>query len=151
MTVLTTDAAAGKGSRSWAWLAFGAMLFWGVWGIMVKLALEELNWRLLATISLFGHLIPIILLWSLWPPSIRAADRLGFGWALGLGTFGQAAFFAFYLALDAGNASVVVPLTALYPGVTLIAAVLILRESLSRVQLAGLALALIAATLLASG
>ena len=47
-----------------------------------------------------------------------------------------------------GQASIVVPVTALFPLVTVILALTLLRERLGRAQLAGLALALVAIYLL---
>jgi uncharacterized membrane protein len=49
---------------------------------------------------------------------------------------------AFYLALDHGKASVVVPIVSVYPLITAILAVAFLSESLTTLQAVGIACAL---------
>jgi drug/metabolite transporter (DMT)-like permease len=51
---------------------------------------------------------------------------------------------AYYEVLGSSKASTVVPLTALYPLVTVILAVIFLRERLNRIQLAGILISLVA-------
>lgn len=136
---------------TWVVWVLGALVFWGAWGLMIKVTLEDLSWQLLATVSLLGYLIPVVGLWLLKAPPRAILDRQGAIRSVVLGLISQAAVFSFYIALERGQASIVVPLTALYPGVTLIGAVLILRESLNHRQLMGLAMALVAAVLLSVG
>jgi transporter family protein len=57
---------------------------------------------------------------------------------------------AFYTALESGKASVIAPLTSLFPLVTVLLAVVILKERLNYGQYAGLALALAAIYLLST-
>jgi uncharacterized membrane protein len=58
------------------------------------------------------------------------------GVATGLGTLG------YYAALREQNASVVTPLTGLFPVLTIVLAFVILRERLNKVQMGGMILAL---------
>ena len=75
--------------------------------------------------------------------------RLGAFYALLTGLLGGAGNMAFYIALErGGKVSVVVPLTGLFPLVTVLAAYFILKEKLSRPQGAGLIMALTAIYLL---
>jgi len=56
---------------------------------------------------------------------------------------------AFVFALSSGGkASIVVPMTALYPVITIVLSVAILREQITPVHGAGVALALVAVVLL---
>jgi uncharacterized membrane protein len=58
------------------------------------------------------------------------------GVATGLGTLG------YYAALREQNASVVTPLTGLFPVLTIVLAFVVLRERLNKVQMGGMVLAL---------
>jgi transporter family protein len=58
------------------------------------------------------------------------------GVATGLGTLG------YYAALREQNASVVAPVTGLFPVLTVVLAFLVLRERLNKVQMGGMLLAL---------
>ncbi len=71
-----------------------------------------------------------------WAAAVAAGMSTGFG------------LFFFFRALHQGAASVVVPLTSLYPVVTVVLSWLFLRESLSPRQLTGLVLAIAAVWLL---
>jgi len=72
------------------------------------------------------------------------------GWlAAGAGLFDAVANVAFLVAVRSGSLVVVAVITALYPGGTVLLARKFLGERLSRVQLAGLAIALAAVTILA--
>jgi len=63
---------------------------------------------------------------------------LGFGYMLLIGLTNALGWVAFYLALDVGKAIIVVPLSALYPIITIILAYLILHEEISLLKGAGI-------------
>ncbi len=67
------------------------------------------------------------------------------GFMTGLGILG------YYAALKAENVSVVTPVTGLYPLLTVVLAVIFLRERLNRVQIGGVVLALAAISILSLG
>jgi drug/metabolite transporter (DMT)-like permease len=76
------------------------------------------------------------------PPLQR---RRGALFALGAGTLTCLGNVAYYSVLNRGaKAATVVPLTALYPVVTVLLAVIILKERLNVIQIAGIVLSLIA-------
>ncbi|MBI5367195.1 MAG: EamA family transporter, partial [Planctomycetes bacterium] len=62
--------------------------------------------------------------------------------------FAAVGFMLYMSALDGGEASLVVSLTALYPGITILLAVLFLKERLAPINLVGIALALVAGVLI---
>jgi transporter family protein len=77
------------------------------------------------------------------------SGKRGAFYALLTGTLGATGNIALYLALArGGKASVVVPLVGLAPLVTVVLAVLLLRESMNRLQVFGLVLALVSIYLL---
>lgn len=128
-----------------AWLlwTFLALLCWGLWAVLSKLlgtALSAEQSQALSTLGLMPLLIPLA--WSA-RGSLRGISRRGLGLALLGGIVTCLGNVAYYDALGRGEKVVaVVSLTALYPLVTVLLAVLVLRERLNRVQRAGLALSL---------
>jgi len=64
------------------------------------------------------------------------------------GIFGGAGYLFFVKALEQGKASIVIPLTALYPAITAIIAFIVLREKISIYQGIGILLAIAASILL---
>ena len=64
---------------------------------------------------------------------------------------GASASILYFLATHSGLLSIVAVLTSLYPAVTVLLAVGILRESISRRQAVGLVLAMLAVGLIVAG
>ncbi len=136
---------------NWAVLAGGLGMFlaWGIWGITAKIAVKQIGlqlliWGQLATLLLFP--LFFLLFKELLPLKI---DATGIAWALLTGALGTLGTLFLYLTLRAAPASVVVPLSALYPVVTVILAYIFLQEELSLTRLLGVACALAAVWLLA--
>ena len=133
----------------WLYWSLGALLIWGIWGVMVKAALDDLTWPTVAVISYAGYFPPLLIVWTFLPPLKVTLTRSTFWKAVGLGLVSELAVLCFYLAVDRGKASVVVPLTAMYPAGTILLAALVLRERIARVQWVGLVLAVTAGAMLA--
>jgi drug/metabolite transporter (DMT)-like permease len=128
-----------------AWLLWTlfAMLSWGVWAILSKLIGEALSAGQIQALSTLG-LLPVLLALGLSKRlAASGSRRRGAFWALGAGVVSALGNVAYFDALrrDA-SASSVVALTALYPLVTVVLAMGLLREKLNRIQLAGVALSL---------
>ena len=129
------------------WLAFTVltMLLWGGWGVLGKpLSAELSSWQLQVTST--AGLLPVIGGLFLSPRLRGGAHRkLGCLQAFAAGLIGSLGNVAYYQTLAlGGKASSVVPLTALYPVVTIILALILLRERLNVVQGAGIGLSLAA-------
>jgi transporter family protein len=131
------------------WLGFSlmALALWGLWGFLGKVAAQQLPSQMVYLLTISGHLVVVgyLLAGGLGPVTWQAA---GVAAALGSGLAMAVALLLFLQALARGPATVVVPLTALYPAVTVILSGLFLQEALSLRHLAGLILALAAAWLL---
>jgi len=125
----------------WLLWTFAALLSWGVWAILSKLLGDALSPELSQAVSTLG-LLPILVPLALSKEApFRHAPRTGMLWAFLGGIVSSLGNIAYYAALSRGaKAAAVVPLTALYPVVTIITAALLLRERLNRVQQIGLAL-----------
>ena len=131
------------------WLGFSLMAvgLWGAWGFLGKVAAQRLPAPQVYLLAISGHLVVTGYLlggglgavsWQPW--GVGAALGAGLAMALGL--------LFFFEALARGPATVVVPLTALYPVVAVVLSRIFLQEALTLRHLAGLALALAAAWLL---
>jgi transporter family protein len=131
------------------WLAFSllAVGLWGLWGFLSKVATLQLPAGSAYLMSVTGHLAVIGYLAATgglaipWQPAGLAA-------ALGAGLCMAFGLLFFFRALAGGAAGVVVPLTALYPLVTVILSWIVLHEDFTLRRLAGVALALVAVWLL---
>ena len=151
------DQSTGSQPKKSAWLAWSlvTIALWGVWGLVSKLASEGVDAytnRLLYTVGL----VPLVaFVWR--SPRMRSDPRgtpvfrWGLFWAFLTGILGGTGNIAFFQAFVAGGkASIVTPVTALFPIVTVLLALTFLRERIGKTQWAGLALAFVAIYLLSS-
>ncbi len=132
------------------WLAFALTTFvlWGMWGIFSKLATQSLNPQSVlvyqAVPFLLVAFIPLLFGSKFQWNAKGVVFALLAGLCLGLGDV-----FYFY-ALEKGKVSIVFTIAALYPVVTIILAFLVLNETITLTQAAGILLGLIAMYLLAA-
>ncbi|MCC7374941.1 MAG: DMT family transporter [Verrucomicrobiales bacterium] len=128
------------------------MALWGGWGVVSKPLSSQLSAWQVQSLSTIG-LVPVIL-WLARSPALASGTRarLGFWQSFAAGAVASAGNVACYQALAVGgNAAAVIPFTSLYPLVTVLLAVAILRERLNRFQTAGIAASLAALYLLNVG
>jgi transporter family protein len=76
------------------------------------------------------------------------ADKLGISLAILAGAIGSFGLIGFYFLLTRKEASIAVPLTAVYPALTAILAFVFLKEPLTPVKIAGISLSAVALYLL---
>jgi uncharacterized membrane protein len=129
---------------SWLFFSGLAIALWGVFGAASKAASNELSGTDLQVISTLG-VLPIALSLVASPSFWKRTGSLGKGIAYGVltGLCGSIGNLAAFVALSrGGEASTVYPLTSVYPLVTVVLAMLILRERVNVVQVFGIALAL---------
>jgi bacterial/archaeal transporter family protein len=133
--------------NSWALYACIAVLCWGTVGLLQKLGTNRISSRSLLIWLIVGFAALLPLLW-------RGGNLSGLSWrVLLVGLLGGAAnglgSWALFEALEKGaKASVAVPLTALYPLVTIVLAQIFLTETLTLRQWVGIALAVIGGAML---
>ena len=135
--------------RPWLLWTLLAVFCWGIWAVLGKLIGESLSPAMMQAFSTLG-LLPVILALGL-SRRLRAAGgrHRGALFALCAGGLTCLGNVAYYGILSRGaKAAVVVPLTALYPVVTILLAVLLLKERLNMIQSAGILLSLCAIYLL---
>lgn len=131
------------------------ILLWGLWGFFGKLALE----RKMAPITVFlaetlvSAVIAVLFFVAVvyrshdQPPLYSTVNVYGIlsGVALAVG------LLFYYLALQGGNVSIVVPLTATYPVVAVLLGYVLLSERPTALQWIGAILVVVGAALLVSG
>jgi len=131
-----------------------AIIMWGVWGFFGKLALERdmtpttifLAEVFMSTVLSIPILFMILRKKNAYLPHVSwniFGLISGAGLALGL--------LFYYMALEKGQVSIVVPLTSIYPIVSVILSYVILKENLSILQWIGAFLIVTGAVLLLSG
>jgi transporter family protein len=115
--------------------------------VLTKVATQHLGPQGAYLLGLCGYLPVLGIL--LYETGGRVAFHPG-GWAAAIAAGMSTGFglFFFFRALNYGAASVIVPLTSLYPVVTVVLSWLFLKEGLSPRQLLGLVLAMAAVWLL---
>jgi transporter family protein len=137
------------GSR-WMLLSLLTILMWGAWGVESKIIVDRISPWLNQVLFSIGLMPPLA--WILCSKKLRQSPRpsissTGYGTLTGI--LGGVGNIAFYLALSkGGKVSMVIPVIGLAPLVTVILALVILKESLNRMQGIGLVLALISIYLL---
>lgn len=123
-----------------AWL-FPSLVFvctTGTLGIVSKFALRTLSWQdMFVWMGVAYVVVGAVLLIS---GATRLEITTGTGWAILSAALVIGGLVLFYLALERGEASQVIPVTAAYPAVTLILSVLVLSESLTVGRVAGVTL-----------
>lgn len=141
---------------SWFALSLGALATWGVWGIFGKIASGYMDGRSLFFYQLVTGLVVVFIAFAItgFRPTLMAeapATGLnpGIKWAIATGVVSALGQILYFSALGKGKASIVVLMTGLYPVVTVLLAFLILRESITLTQGAGILLAILSMTLLA--
>lgn len=139
----------------WLLWSLVTIVLWGTWGLVSKIAstgVDEYVNQLLYT----AGLLPLMVFVAWTVHRNKAAEKregrsAGVFWAFLTGILGGVGNIAFFEAMvKGGDASVVAPVTALFPMVTVLLALVFLKERLGRIQWLGLGLAFVAIYLLSA-
>jgi transporter family protein len=132
----------------WLWLSLIVVVLWGVVGLLQKVTTNHISanalliWDRIAYVAFLPILSTGLHLNQLGAKDILIGTLAGIINSLGA--------LYLYMSLQSGaKASIAVPLTALYPLITVLLAVVFLRERLNGLHWVGVALALVAAVLMA--
>jgi transporter family protein len=134
--------------KIWFVYALLTVVTWGLWGVFSKLASNYSKPRQALLFQTVGVLAFTLIVLSIEKFHFEW-NLAGFSWAALGGFFAFIGFLTFFAALEKGNASTVVTLSALYPLVTILISISLLHERLTTRQVVGIALALVASALLA--
>jgi bacterial/archaeal transporter family protein len=113
------------------------IVFLGASGVTTKLALRTISWEQMV---LWVPIVYIVFCVVLLATGTRFPLGAGGGWAALTAVCVAAALVLFFIALTHGEAAKVVPITSVYPVVTLIGAALFLSEKVTLVRGLGTAL-----------
>ena|ERR1044071_2705172 len=129
--------------RPWVLWTMLAIFCWGVWALLGKFIGESLSPALTQALSTLG-LVPIFVALGFSQRLTSAGNRRrGSLLALAAGGLACLGNIVYYGLLSSGaKAATVVALTALYPLVTILCAVILLKERLSMIQSTGVACSL---------
>jgi transporter family protein len=133
----------------WLWYCLITLIAWGVVGILQKLSTNYIS----AESSLIWLVVGFLLLEPFFYPgaAVLQYSKTNLAYAILSGLLNALGAWALFAALKSGGkASIVAPLTALYPVVVIVLVPLILHESVSHLQWAGVACSLIAVVLLSA-
>ncbi len=134
-------------NNSWIMYSIAAALFWGVWGVVAKLISEDVNPFANHVLFTLGILftLPLVL-----KKVVREKpNRKGIIWGLISGILAVTGNVAVFQAFSSGGlAAIVIPLTNLYPLVTIGIAILVFNEKLNWLNAIGILLAIPAVVML---
>ncbi len=132
------------GLQKWLFYSLLTIGLWGAWGFVSKIASDGIDANTNQVYFSIGLLPLIALVWRSVPKT-NVNRKAGIAWAFLTGILGGTGNIAFFQALViGGKASIVIPVTALFPLVTVILAAIFLHERMGRTQKIGLVLALVA-------
>ena len=121
------------------------LVSWGIWAILSKLIGGGISDAHIQVISTVGIVPVLVALFAVKDSATTGNRRRGILLALGSGIISCLGNIAFYSVLNRGaKAAAVIPVTDLYPAVTVLLAVPLLNERLNRLQWAGIGLSLFA-------
>ena len=135
---------------SWLIFALLSALAWGFVGFLQKISVSRLSASALVVWVVVGLILvqPLFLpFWSQQPDELMDVEMIALGITSGLFN-GAGTWFLFRSLEFGGKASIAIPLTALYPLVTVALSITLLGEQLVAHQWLGVALASLGAALL---
>ena len=130
----------------WLFWTLMTLLTWGIWAILSNLLSKQITSPAHSQVATTLGILPVVvMLWMMKDSSAAGNKRRGLLLALGSGIVSCLGNIAFFDLFGRGaKAAAVIPLTALYPAVTVLLAVPILKERLNLTQWIGLVLTLVA-------
>ena len=125
----------------WFWYSMLSVFFLGGWTLLSKLASAEINARTMEFLYPFGWVpVAVVCLWTRQFKFEKSPRGIVYATAIGvLGGIGGLAYFAAYRT--GGSTSAIAAATAMYPLISVVLAVLILREKLTWLHVVGLVFA----------
>jgi transporter family protein len=137
----------------WLVLSVIVVVLWGLWGLALKYASLNLEWQYVYVASALGAFLvytTATLALALTGKLSHVSDYKSLGIALLGGLMGALGGLTLIVALRLAEASIVVPLTSIYPAVTVALSIALLGESVTARKIAGVILAIIAVILLST-
>ncbi len=131
----------------WLLYALLSLSWWGVFGFLGKVGSDRISPGQMQIFFTIG-MVPVAIVCSIRLNFKIASNKLGVTYSVLMGIFAALGSFAFFAAMKTGKASLVAPVTSLYPALTVVLALLILKEKLNKMQVFGLFLAMVSIAIL---
>ena len=133
--------------ENWLIPASAALIIYGLWGFLPKLAVTYITPTSAVIYEVAGAILVglISLCWVGFQPETHPKGIL---FAVLTGIAGMLGTLFFFVAASRGKISVVVSMTALYPLITILLAAIFLREPITAKQIMGMLCAVAAIVLL---
>ena len=125
---------------NWLFSALLAMIIYGFWGFFPKIAVSYISPQSALVYEVAGAILVGLFVLFLIKFNLQHHPK-GILFAMLTGIAGMTGTLFFFTAAQKGKISIVVGLTALYPLITVLLAVIFLREPLTLKQIIGLLLA----------
>ena len=132
----------------WLIHALTATIIFGFWGFFPKLASDYLDPKSAMVYQTLGSIVGTLVILATLRFRLPVQIK-GITFSMLTGISGVVGTLFLLMALSKGKASLVIPVTALYPIGTILLAMLVLKETLTLRQIAGMFLSLVAILLLA--
>jgi bacterial/archaeal transporter family protein len=130
-------------------LALLSMVAWAIGSLLAKLATNRIGEKAVMW-DMVGY-VPGIIIFGLIlfkNQDVVHVEKWGLTLAMLAGFVGSLGALFFYILLSKRDASVAVPITALYPALTAILAFIFLREQLTAIKVVGIVMSAVAMVLL---
>ena len=133
----------------WLVHAFLCIFWWGIFGFLAKLGADKISPYHMQVLFTVG-LIPVAALALIKCKGKVQTDKLGATYGLLNGICAGVGCIAYFAAMEEGKASIVGPVTSLFPLLTVMLAVFFLKEKVNTVQKIGIVTGLIAIFILSA-
>lgn len=133
----------------WLRYALLCIFWWGVFGFLAKLGSDRTSPAQMQILFTIG-MLPLVAA-AVWSAGMKVeTERLGVFYGVLIGVLAGMGGVAYFAAMENGKASLVGPVTSLFPLLTVVLAVTFLKERMNRIQVAGIILGLIAIAILSA-
>ena len=138
-------------SRLPKWLLYALLcvFWWGIFGFLAKLGSNQVAPRQMQILFTAG-MLPLLAAAFLNAGRRVDTERVGVVYGILNGVLAGLGGLAYFAAMEKGKASLVGPVTSLFPLLTVVLAVPILRERMNRIQIAGIVLGMISIVILST-
>ena len=126
---------------NWMTCALAATALYGVWGVLSKMASNRIGYQSLFFYDCLVFFVGGMVVLYLNDFKIET-NPSGILFSVLYGATGMVATFLFILAVSKGKASLVTAITAVYPCVTIVLAMILFKEAITAKQVAGIVLSI---------
>jgi len=131
----------------WLIYSLASLLFWGIFGFLGKVGADRISSAQMQIFFTIG-VVPVAMVCLFRLHFRMVASKLGVAYSVLMGIVAALGSLAFFQAMKTGKAALVAPITSLYPALTVVLALIVLKERLNKVQTLGLILAMASVVIL---